>query len=361
MTGKERVLAALECRQADRVPRFCAFWDEYLVEWNKRFPGVDAMLHFGNDMEIVAADHSPWPSEAVTISQDTDNRIVRNGWGQVRHCRTGAYFGEVLENALTERVDPDTLIFDDPLMDSRYEGCDEKKVIDNDWFLFAKCGGPYQRTTFLRGEEQLWLDVKEDPQWVAALVERLTDHLIAVSVESFRRWGSEYAGIAVFDDLAASWGPFVGPRTYEELFLPSLQRMVKAFRKAGVKFVMHHADGNVLSVLDMWIDAGIDAINPLEYRAGMDAVKVREQYGKKLVLIGGMDNCEILPRGDRAEIREHIQHLFGADMGGGFIIGPHSIGPDISTDTMLYVLELLEEYGGYSTAAAGDSCTGPEE
>lgn len=88
--------------------------------------------------------------------------------------------------------------------------------------------------------------------------------------------------------------------------------------------VMHHADGNVLPLLDMWIDAGIDAINPVEYRSGMDTIEIREQYGDKLVLIGGLDNCAILPRGDRTEVRDHVLHLLAAGGGGGYVFGPHS-------------------------------------
>ena len=51
----------------------------------------------------------------------------------------------------------------------------------------------------------------------------------------------------------------------------------------------------------------------------------------------------MLPRGDRSEVRDHVQHLLQAGRDGGYIIGPHSIGPDISIETMQYVLELLEQ------------------
>jgi len=348
MTGKERVLAALDFREPDRVPRFWDyFWDEFQVEWKKQFPRTDAMHHFGNDLLVVAADESPWPSRSSVVSESGDERIARNGWGQVQRTRTGAHFSELLEVALPERVDPDEIIFDDPRLDRRYEPRGFDDELQEECFLFCKTGGPYQRTTFLRGEEPFWLDIAEDPGWVGALVDRVTDHLIAVGVESIRRWHMQDTGIAIFDDLAASWGPFVGPERYEHLFLPRLQRMVRAYRDAGARFVMHHADGNVLPLLDMWVDVGIDAVNPLEYRSSMDPVRIRRQYGSSLALIGGLDNCAILPRGDRGEVRDHILSLLEVGRGGGYVFGPHSIGPDISVDTMLYVLELLEEHGTY--------------
>ena len=347
MTGKERVLAALEYRQADRMPRFWdCFWDEFLVQWNGRFPGVDAMRHFGNDLGVVEADETPWPSRIGLLRNGTDDRIVRNGWGQVQRIRTDAHFSESLEVAFPRRIDPDTIVFDDPLLHSRYERRFDESL-RQEQFLFCKTGGPYLRSAFLRGEEQFWLDIMDDPDWVRAFVDRVTDHLISVGVESIRRWRMQDTGIAIFDDLAASWGPFVRPEVYERVFLPALRRMVNAYRQTGARFVMHHSDGNVLAMLDMWIDAGIDAINPVEYRSGMDAVKIRQHYGNRLALIGGLDNCLILPRGDRGEVRDHVLHLLETGRDGGYVIGPHSIGPDIGIDTMLYVLELLEEYGSY--------------
>lgn len=351
MTGKERVRAALEFREADRVPRFWdAFWPEFQAEFTGRFPGVDPMRYFGNDLQVVVADETPWPTRAGVLRESGAERIVRDGWGQVQRIRNGAHFSEVIEVGVPQRIDPDAISFDDPMMDSRYSGRPDD-ALREEWFLFCKTGGPYKRSSFIRGEERLWIDLKDDPGWVRAFVDRVTDHLIAVGVESIRRWKMQDTGIQINDDVAANWGPFVGPETYERVFLPPLRRMVRAYRDAGARFIMHHADGNVLPLLDMWVDAGIDAINPVEFRSGMDAVKIREKYGRRLALIGGLDNCAILPRGDRHEIRAHVRYLLQAGRGGGYIIGPHSIGPDVGVDTMLHVLALLEAYGGYPLAA----------
>jgi len=103
----------------------------------------------------------------------------------------------------------------------------------------------------------------------------------------------------------------------------------------------------VLPILDMWVDAGIDAINPVEFRTGMDPNKILDQYGKKLVCTGGLDNTDILIRGDETQVREHVQHLIQAGANGGYIIGPHSIGSDISPQTMQLVLDILNEQSDY--------------
>jgi len=346
VTGRERVLAALEFREADRLPRsWDHFWPGFCEAFAERFPDTEPMRHFGNDLHVVVADESPWPSRTSVLEDAGGHRVARNGWGQVQRTREGAYYQELLEAALPKRIDPDTIEFEDPEKDSRYENR-FNPALHQDHYLFCKTGGPYLRTTFLRGDEQFWIDIMDDPSWVTALVDRVTDHMIKVGVESIRRWNLD--AIQINDDVAGNLGPMVGPDIYERLFLPPLRKMVTAYREAGARFVMHHADGNVLPLLDMWIDAGINVINPVEYRSGMDAVEIREKYGNKLVLVGGLDNCDILPRGDRDEIRSHVLHLLTGGEGGEYIIGPHSIGPDISVDTMLYVLELLQENAFYN-------------
>ena len=98
MTGKERVLAALEFQEADRVPRFWDhFFPEFCLEFAKQVPDVDPMSHFGNDVQVVVADETPWPSRAKVVRDAGDNRVTKNGWGQVQRSRTGAYYSGLLE------------------------------------------------------------------------------------------------------------------------------------------------------------------------------------------------------------------------------------------------------------------------
>ncbi len=349
MNSKQRVMAAMHFEQPDRLPRFWqGFWNGFTEKWRDRTGGDDPHRYYGTDMRLVIAEESVWPTKAGIVERQGDMVLARSGWGELKRTMTTLtasreMMGQLVEPAVPQRVDPDTLVFDDPLMDSRYTQAGEQTASWKDeYFVLCKTGGPYLRAAFMRGEENFWIDVIEDPSWSRAFVDRIVDHITTVGLEELRRFDLYETGIGIYDDVSDSRGPFVGPKHYEAVFLPALRRMVKAYKDAGAAHVMHHSDGNVLPLLDMWIDAGIDAINPVEFRTGMDPVKIREQYGDKLVCVGGLDNADILPRGDRSEIRDHVQHITQAGRGGGFVIGPHSIGEDISVETMDYVVELLE-------------------
>jgi len=344
----------MEFQEADRVPRYWpSFWSEFESEWTRKHGAGDLVTTFGTDMRLVSPDESTWPTRAGLVEQRGSKVVARTGWGELKLAEADFYvdsqvMGELLEPAISERVDPESLVFDDPLLDSRFVQEESAAAWRQDYFVWLKSGGPYLRAAFLRGEEQFWVDMIEDPEWVCAFVDRVVEHIVAVALEGLDRFNLFDSGIAIYDDVASTAGPFMGPKRYEEIFLPPLRRMINSFKEAGAAYVMHHSDGNVTSLLDMWVAAGVDAINPVEYRAGMDPARIREKYGNSLVCTGGLDNSEILPRGDRGEIRDHVLHLLQAGQGGGFVIGPHSIGPDISIATMEYVLDLLEEHGSYS-------------
>ena len=342
---------ALNFHEPDRVPRYQHFWSEFAEAWRAAKglgPEADPMEYYGGDMVVVPADETAWPSRAGTLEENEEGITTRTGWGSVWQFVNGTSFFVELEPALPERVDPDTLEFDDPLLDSRYDAAAKRvERYRGRCAVFAKTGGPYMRASYTRTVQRFLMDIAEDPEWVKALVDRVTDHILQVGVEQIRRFGLQSTGIGIYDDIATNEGLIMGLASYEKIFYPALRKMVKAYKEAGASKVFHHCDGRVDEVLDLWVEAGIDAVHPLEARCSMHAVEVRERYDGKLAVIGGLDNCNILPRGNRDEIREHVLYLLQAGRGGGFVLAGHSIGPDISVETYDYVCELLGEYGTY--------------
>lgn len=348
MTSRERMMEALAFRQPDRIPRYLSFWPEYIEEWRReRGEGSDDDIsrYYGVDMVVVAADEGAWPSKAETLKTEGDEVIQRSNWGVVQRSRRGAKFSEMIESGMPERVDPDGLQFEDPLLDSRYEQqAQQVEKHREELAVFCKTGGPFLRAAFMRGEEDFLMDIAADPGWTKAFVERVADHITQVGVESIVRFRLQGTGIGIYDDVCTIASPIMGAQAYEKIFLPSLCKMVAAYKAAGASVVFTHCDGNVDDLLEMWVEAGIDAVHPLEARACMTPAELRERFGQKLAIIGGLDNCNILPRGDREEIRDHLLSLIELGRDGGLAISPHSIGEDISIETMEFVREFLDEH-----------------
>jgi uroporphyrinogen-III decarboxylase len=204
--------------------------------------------------------------------------------------------------------------------------------------VFGKTGGPYLRTTFVRGEEQFLVDMAGDPDIARALADKVADHLTAVGVEEIRRWGLSDTGIAIYDDMAHNRGPMFSPAAFERVLLPAYRRMIAAYKQAGARFVLLHSDGDIRPILDMLVDAGIDGLNPLERRAGMALEAIRRQY-PRLVLTGGMCNTDTLLNGPLQRIRDEARRILDLGRDGGIVIGTHSISPEVPADHFAAYLE----------------------
>lgn len=116
-------MRALNHLRPDRIPRFDEFWDEFRQKCAEELhwtPEVTPNDFFGNDIGIVVADATPFPSRVETLRMDGDAMIMRDGWGRVVRTRPKAYFYEDLDFLIREPRDLDRVKFDSPLDDARY-------------------------------------------------------------------------------------------------------------------------------------------------------------------------------------------------------------------------------------------------
>jgi uroporphyrinogen-III decarboxylase len=92
---------------------------------------------------------------------------------------------------------------------------------------------------------------------------------------------------------------------------------------------------------------GIDAMNPLEAKAGMDCVELRRQYGHRIGFCGN-SNMQLWESGDRETIRHEVLRKLNAAKGGGYIFqSDHSVSSEVSGHTYDYIVKLVREYGDY--------------
>jgi uroporphyrinogen decarboxylase len=125
--------------------------------------------------------------------------------------------------------------------------------------------------------------------------------------------------------------------------------MIKAFKAAGARYVVLHSDGNILPILEMLVDAGIDGLNPLEKRAGMDAAAIRRKY-PRLVLTGGMCNTDTLVHGPAERVEEEARELIDMGRDGGVVIGTHSISPEVPLEYFEAYHRTCQTYGRFREA-----------
>jgi len=351
MTSKERVMAAMEWRRPDRMPIFDSFWPEYREVWQRakstdEYPSLADF--YGIDVQICVPDETPYPSRVRRLDASGGESRRRDGYGRLLRAVSGAYFTETLEVPIQTHRDLDTNPFDPVEDDARYvRFMDVVRAGRDKRCCFCKVGGPYLRTTFIRGETQFLIDIAQDREFARVLADRMGDFLLGIGLQALARSGLYETGIWIYDDMAYNDNPMFSPESFEQVFLPAYRRMVGGFKAAGAHKVILHCDGNVAPLLDMLIDAGIDGINPVEPKAGLDVAALKDQYGQSLCYFGGMCNAHVLPSDDADLIQRETRRILEAGREGGIVIGSHSIGPDVPVSAYECYHETVMSDGAY--------------
>jgi len=178
-----------------------------------------------------------------------------------------------------------------------------------------------------------WYD---EPALMHEMMEFYADYLIEVTRPILAATDVDY--VFFNEDLSMKTGPLLSPDTYKEFIFPRMRRVVDVLKKNGVRYVFIDTDGNPDVLVPQFMDAGVDAIWPLERVSGMDPVDIRKKYGKQLRLSGGVDKMRIA-KGPK-EIEKHLAELCPLVEEGGFIpTVDHAVSPDISLESFEYYMK----------------------
>jgi uroporphyrinogen decarboxylase len=129
-------------------------------------------------------------------------------------------------------------------------------------------------------------------------------------------------------------------------FKPVVKAIVEECHAHGLP-VIYHGCGNVRRIFEDFIEIGVDAYNPLEFKAGMDAIELRRRYGHRIAFCGNMDVLTWAHASDD-ELRRAVLTKLNAGKGGGFIFqSDHSVPSNVSGRRYDEVVRLVREHGRY--------------
>jgi uroporphyrinogen decarboxylase len=387
MTSRERVLAALELREPDRVP-VMDLLNDYAVVYTilGKKPNPVSRL-FANRYSAVFLDRflplfnrtplSPWAtcSEMAKFAYDAVEAARRLGEDAVwftffpifrmRSSRVvHDIFGRSMEVSFDHMGNMATPLYRSGLITSPADWQDWNKKpllrlpelapralapisksFGEDIFLFPCVDfGLFENTWQPLGFERFAAALRKERAWLKDMIDWHTE-LYCEMLEAVADAGMP--GIIYGDDLAYRSGPMVNPRLLEELYGEGMRRLVERAHSLGLKIVMHSC-GNVTSLLEWLAGCGFDALHPLEPTAGMNLGAVKRQAGERICLIGNLDITHLLVEGSREEVFAAVRRAIGdAGAGGGFIVAPDHSHSDISVQRLEWMVEAVREYGSY--------------
>jgi uroporphyrinogen decarboxylase len=197
------------------------------------------------------------------------------------------------------------------------------------------------------GHEQMCRAMIKQPEWVHDVFATYT----RFSIEMFRLFEAEGGpcdGAFIYGDIAYKNGPFMSPRHYREFVLPYHKQFFDEFHRRNMP-VIFHSDGDIRLLLPHLIEAGVDVIQPMETRAGMDVRELAPQYGDRLGFFGNID-VTVLATNDRQQIRRELLAKMTAGMRyqGYLYHSDHSIPPGVTLETYRWLIEEVRRIGQYA-------------
>jgi uroporphyrinogen decarboxylase len=363
MNDRERFIRTMQFQSADRFPYHeLGLWghtvDRYLKEgmpeaatkenffYGSKFFGLDR-----RDFIPIAVGMVPG-FEPRVYHEDERVIVMRDGAGIVRKAmKEGAVRGtrpsmdQHIQFPVESPMDFQAMkLRHDPTLPARYPrnwGDLVKRWSNRDYplcLLTNATFGFYSTPRHWMGTEGLSLAFYDQPKMMHEMMDFLADFFIEVTRKALREVQIDYFNF--FEDMAYKTAPLVSPKTFREFMLPRYKRVVAHLKKHGVQIITLDTDGNCEPLIPLYIEAGVTGIWPCEIAANMDPVRLRKEYGKDLVLMGGIDKRE-LAKGKKeveAEVRRRILPLL--DSGGYIPHVDHTVPPDVPFENFMYFLDL---------------------
>ena len=221
-----------------------------------------------------------------------------------------------------------------------------EKALLPDTLLVDQGGACYDFAHNLIGMELFCIAIYDAPGDISRILDAITEReRIVAQIYADHRLAPAYQ---ISGDIAGKQGVFFSPDFIKRELIPLFKRQIEPVKQAGIK-VIYHSDGNLMEILDDLVDAGIDALNPVESTAGMNLAAIKKRYGKNLILIGNVD-ANIMTLGSPDQVEEEVKRCLreGAP-GGGYCLdtGAGEIMPGYPVQNVIRMCEAVREFGRY--------------
>jgi len=357
MTSIERISRILKRQPVDRIGVFESFWSDTRDVWASRGnirPDEDLALHFKHDM-----DHC-WPFnytadldfKEIVLDETAETKLVKNGngaslrWHKLHNATPEHCDFEVKDRSLWEGKYKALLKPESRRIDFAAYRNTKKKCADHDMFFAWSGINVFEQMHPLCGHENMLIGMALDPEWVRDMVMTYARLNVDLMEILFAKEGLP-DGIWFFEDMGFKNRPFMSPDMYRDIIQPGHKLTIDYAKSRKLPVIMHSC-GFVEPLIPGMMEAGIDCLQVIEVKAGMDLLRIHKNYGDRLSLMGGIDVRKLYTN-DRKQIDQELESKIPeVKKGYGYVLhSDHSIPNTVDYEIYKYFVQKGLELGEY--------------
>ena len=338
MNQKERVIRTLERKEPDSVPT---------LEWDINGKVIKSITGSEDILDLIAHLDIDGVVVRPTYKKEfIDQDLFIDEWGCKRKVTTES-ISVIIESPIKDLKEHTHYTFPDPYATHRFEQLeravqrfgDTKAIVLNVRDVFSDIRD-------LLGYEEALIALITEQEYVAQLLNRVIEYnrtLAKIAYEKFH-----ICILGTTDDIAGTQGLIFNPKIFFNFLGPKFREVIKGFKDIGY-YCIKHCDGDIMSVLEYWIDSGIDCIDPIDPLAGMDLAFIKQKYGDRVCIKGNVDCTKALVYGTKQDVEDEVKAcLEKAAYGGGYILSSSNmIHSGVKPENYVTMIKALREYGKY--------------
>jgi len=377
VNSRERVVTALNHQEPDRVPvNFGGLhtsihrdghrrllkhlgmevYDAPIIDMFQQIvdPSLALRERFHDDVQSLF----PNPGTGWQLKVNPADDTWTDEWGVTYQRPAGGFWYDFKSHPLKEGTieELESYRWPDPRDPNRVKGLAEKarhlyEHSNKALLMHAATGGVYEHSYWLRGVEELYVDMATNRTYVEALAEKVVEWMLEFWDHILTAVGPYVQVVQLGDDLGAQHGLLFSPDLYRKIYKPRHRRLTDLVHKKTNARIYFHSCGSIYAILPEIIESGMEVINPLQVSArDMDSAKIKKEFGRDISIWGGGANPQtVMTLGGPAEVKAEVKRrIHDLAPGGGLVLASvHNIQPNVPPENVVAFFEAAAEYGSY--------------
>lgn len=350
MNERENLIRAVRRQNPEHVPLGLSFCETLMKTFREKTGSEDYYEYFNIPYRYVSLLPSKKTANYSRYYEHLPEDAYIDDWGVGQVPGSVAHFTKMLHPM--ENFKTPEQIWEFPLPDLmedyRWEGFGERvdNLKEKGLFTVYSAIQVFEYAWYLRGMDNLLVDMIEDKDMAAACLDRMTD----IQCKLAQRLAETGIDMIVYgDDVGTQNSMMMSPEIWREWLKPTMKKVINAAKDIKPDLIAYyHSDGVIYDIIPDLIEIGVDILNPIQPEC-MDPVEVKEMYADQLSFWGTIGTQTTMPFGSPNEVEEKVKQMIEkVGRAGGLVIAPtHLLEPEVPWENVIAFVDAVKKYGKY--------------